>query len=149
MAVFREDPYSKFNFQVVVNGIFDDGKSVQGSFTEVSGLDVEVVPIEYRNGSEDTGVRKIPGQKKYSNITLKRGVIGDLAFWQWTKSVLEGRALRADGTITLLDESRQPVMTWKFRRAWPCKWIGPCLDAKSNEVAIETLELCHEGFEVE
>lgn len=149
MAVFREDPYSVFNFQVVISGIFEDGKSIQGSFTEVSGLEAEIAPIEYRNGSEDITVRKIPGLKKFSNITLKRGVIGDLAFWAWTRSVLDGRVLRADGSITLLDESRQPVMTWKFRRAWPCKWVGPRLDAKSNEVAIETLEICHEGLEVE
>ena len=149
MAVFRDDPYSGFNFQVVISGVFDDGRAVQGSFAEVSGLSVEVVPIEYRNGSEDTTVRKIPGLRRYSNITLKRGIVGDLAFWAWIKSVLDGRVLRADGTITLLDESRQPVITWKFRRAWPCKWTGPTLDARSNAVAIEGLELCHEGLEIE
>lgn len=149
MAVFRNDPYSALNFQVVIAGVFDDGQTVRGSFAEVSGLDVEVSPIEYRNGSEDTTVRKIPGLKKFSNITLKRGVIGDLAFWTWIKSVLDGNLQRVDGTITLLDESRQPVMQWKFRRAWPCKWIGPTLNAKNNEIAIETLEICHEGLDVE
>ncbi|MEZ5315936.1 MAG: phage tail protein [Vicinamibacterales bacterium] len=149
MAVFREDPYSGHNFQVVINGVFDDGHAVRGSFSEVSGLDVTVTPIEYRNGSEDTTVRKIPGLKKFSNITLKRGVIGDLGFWAWIKSVLDGNVQRASGTITLLDETGQPVMVWKFRRAWPCKWTGPTLNATANEVAIETLELCHEGLEVE
>jgi phage tail-like protein len=149
MAVFREDPYSGLNFQVVIAGVFDDGRAIRGSFTEVSGLEVEVTPIEYRNGSEDMTVRKVPGLKRFSNITLRRGVIGDLAFWAWIKSVLDGTVLRANGTITLLDESRQPVMTWKFRRAWPCKWTGPSLDATRNEVAIESIELCHEGLEIE
>lgn len=149
MSVLRDDPYPALHFQVVINGIFDDGGSVCGSFSEVSGLDVEIAPIEYRNGSEDATVRKIPGLKKFTNITLKRGVIGDLAFWHWIKSVMDGNVLRANGTITLLDESRQPVMTWKFRRAWPCKWTGPTLNATANEVAIETLELCHEGLEAE
>jgi phage tail-like protein len=124
MAVFREDPYSALHFHVVINGVFDDGATVQGSFAEVSGLDVEVEPIEYRNGSEDMTVRKVPGLKKFSNITLKRGVIGDLAFWKWITSVLDGRVLRADGTIVLLDENRQAVMTWRFRRGWPCRWTG-------------------------
>lgn len=149
MAVFREDPYSALSFQVVVAGVFDEGQAIRGSFAEVSGLDVEITPIEYRTGSEDLTVRKLPGLKKFSNITLKRGIIGDLAFWTWTKSVLDGHVLRADGTITLLDEGRQPVLRWKFRRAWPCRWVGPTLNASANAVAIETLELCHEGLEVE
>jgi phage tail-like protein len=149
MAVVRDDPYSACNFLVVINGVLDDGRSVRGSFAEVSGLDVTISPIEYRNGSEDITVRKLPGLKKFSNIVLKRGIIGDLTLWAWTKTVLEGQVQRADGTITLLDESRQAVMTWKFRRGWPCKFSGPTLNAKSSEVAIESLEICHEGLELE
>jgi phage tail-like protein len=149
MAIFRPDPYPAFNFQVVISGVLDDGQSVAGSFAEVSGLDVEVAVIEYRTGTEDIAVRKMPGLKKFANITLKRGVVGDTAFWAWIKTVLDGNVQRADGTITLLDEKREPVMTWRFRRAWQCKWAGPALNAKNNEVALETLEICHEGFEVE
>jgi phage tail-like protein len=149
MAVARQDPYAGLNFVVVINGVFDDGQSVQGSFAEVSGLDISVEPIEYRNGSEDITVRKMPGLKKFSNITLKRGVIGDLGFWRWIKSVLDGQVQRADGTITLLDESRKAVMVWRFRRGWPCKLTGPTLNATANEIAIETLEICHEGLELE
>jgi phage tail-like protein len=149
MSVVRDDPYSALNFQVVIAGVFDDGQAIRGSFAEVSGLDVAISPIEYRNGSEDITVRKIPGLKKFSNITLKRGVMGDLAFWTWIKSVLDGQVQRADGAITLLDESRQPVMRWTFRRAWPCRWTGPTLNAKNNEIAIETLEICHEGLQIE
>lgn len=149
MTVFREDPYARFNFQVVIEGVSDNGRPVRGGFTEVSGLDIEITPIEYRNGAEDITVRKLPGLKKFSNITLKRGVVGDLAFFNWMKAALNGQVLRADGVIILLDESRQPVITYKFRRAWPCKWSGPQLNATTNEVAIESIEICHEGLDVE
>jgi phage tail-like protein len=149
MAVLRDDPYSALNFQVVIVGVLEDGQAVRGSFAEVSGLDVSIAPIEYRNGSEDVTVRKIPGLKSFSNIVLRRGVIGDLTLWAWIKSALDGQVQRADGTITLLDENRQAVQRWKFRRAWPCKWTGPRLNATGNDIAIETLELCHEGLELE
>lgn len=148
MAIFREDPYPALNFEVTITGISDDGRAVRGSFAEVSGLEISVDVIEYRNGSEDLTVRKLPGTRKYTNITLKRGVIGDLTFWNWMQSVIEGRPIRAAGTIALLDESRQEVMRWSFRRGWPCKITGPVLNAKANEVAMETLEICHEGLEV-
>lgn len=149
MAVFREEPYPAFNFLVSISGVSDDGSAVRGAFSEVSGLDVEITVVEYRNGAEDITTRKLPGLRKYTNITLKRGVIGDLTLWQWIKSALDGNVQRADGTITLLDESRQPVLKWKFRRGWPCKLIGPTLNAKSSEIAIETLEICHEGLELD
>jgi phage tail-like protein len=149
MPVLRADPYSCFNFLVVITGVFEDGQSFRGSFSEVSGLDAEIAPIEYRTGSEDITVRKVPGLKKFTNIVLKRGIIGDPTVWNWFKAALDGNVQRADGTIALLDESRQPVVTWRFRRGWPCKWTGPRLNATGNEVAIETLEICHEGLEVE
>ena len=149
MAIVRDDPYSAQNFRVVISGVLDDGQAVRGSFSEVSGLDVEITPIEYRNGSEDITVRKVPGLKKFSNIVLKRGITGDTTLWNWMKSVMDGRVQRADGTITLLDESRQPVLVWKFRRAFPCKLTGPELNARANEIAIETLEIRHEGLEID
>ena len=149
MAVFRPDPYPGFNFEVVVNGISDDGKAVKGSFMEVSGLGVEIEAIEYRTGNEDITVRKIPGLKKFTNIVLKRGIIGDLTFWNWLLQAMNGQVVRASGSIILLDEQRQEVLRWNFKRGWPCKWTGPSLNAKSNEIAIETLEICHEGLTTE
>jgi phage tail-like protein len=149
MAVLRDDPYSGLNFQVTIAGVLDDGSSVRASFAEVTGLEVEIAAIEYRNGTEDITVRKIPGLKKFANVTLKRGVIGDLALWDWIKAAMDGQVQRASVTISLLDESRQPVLTWKLRRAWPCKWSGPTLNATNNEIAMETLELCHEGLSLE
>lgn len=147
--IFRNDPYPAYNFEVIVAGISDDGASVKGSFSEVSGLDAEIVPIEYRTGSEPNRVRKLPGLNKFSNIVLKRGIIGDLTFWNWLVSAMQGNVQRTTVTIVLLDENRNPVMRWNLVRAWPCKWTGPVLNAKSNEIAIETLEICHEGISVD
>ena len=147
--VFRDDPYGCYNFQVEVIGVSPDGASVKGSFSEVYGLEVEMDVIEYRNGSEDITVRKLPGLKKFTNITLKRGIIGDLTFWNWILAAMNGTVQRTDMFIILLDENRNPVMRWHFVRAWPCKWKGPVLNAKGKEVAIETLEICHEGMSID
>ena len=147
--VFRNDPYLACNFEVEIVGISDDGKSVKGSFSEVSGLQAEIDVIEYRNGTEANSVRKLTGLHKFTNITLKRGIIGDLSLWNWWLNAARGNVQRAVVVITLLDENRNPVMVWKLTRAWPCKWTGPLLNAKCNEVALETLEICHEGLEIE
>ena len=143
MAVQRNDPYLAQNFVVEIDGVN------VAHFAEVSGLEVEIGVIEYRNGSEDITVRKLPGLAKYSNITLKRGIVGDLSLWQWLGTVRQGNAQRRDGAIVLLDERREPVLRIRFRRGWPRKWVGPTLNAQSNEVAIETLEIAHEGLEIE
>ena len=146
---YRDDPYGGYNFQILVNGISDDGTAVKGSFSEVSGLETEMTPIEYRNGSEDITVRKLPGLKKFTNITLKRGIIGDLALWNWILAGMKGQVDRKEGSILLLDENRQEVMRWNFKRGWPCKWTGPGLNATGNEVATETLEICHESLDID
>lgn len=147
--VFRDDPYGSFNFEVLITGISDDGTAVKGSFAECTGLETEIAPIEYRNGSEDITVRKVPGLKKFANIVLKRGVIGDLAFWNWVVEGMNGLVHRTEGSVILLDENRKEVMRWNFKRGWPCKWTGPGLNAKNSEIAMETLEICHEGLAID
>jgi phage tail-like protein len=149
MPVFREDPYAGHQFEVIVNGISDDGTAVKGSFAECAGLDVSLDPIEYRNGSEENTVRKIPGLKKYPNITLKRGIVGDLTFWNWILQGMNGTVLRAEGSIVLLDEAKNEVMRWHFKRGWPAKFTGPSLNAKNNEIAMEALEIAHEGLSID
>jgi phage tail-like protein len=146
---YRPDPYPSFNFELVVTGISNDGKAVKGSFMEVGGLGVEIAPIEYRNGSEDITVRKIAGLKKFTNLTLKWGITGDIALWKWVVDGMNGLVQRAPVAVALLDENRNEVMRWNFTRAWPCKWTGPGLNAKNNEIAMETLEICHEGMAVD
>jgi phage tail-like protein len=139
----RNDPYAAFNFLVEIDGV-----TVAG-FSECSGLSSETDAIEYRNGSEDITVRKLPGLVKYSNITLKRGFTQGKELWTWRKQVLDGKTQRRSGTVTLLDEARKPAIRWNFREAWPRKLDGPTFNAKTNEVAIETLEIAHEGLVVE
>jgi phage tail-like protein len=122
----------------------------RAGFSEVSGLGAEIASIEYRAGSDKSlGVRKLPGLVRYPNIILKRGVSGDTMLWDWINASITGQTQRLDGYIALLDEARLKVMQFRFRRGWPCRWEGPTLNAKSSSIAIETLEICHEGLEIE
>ncbi len=139
----RNDPYSAFNFLVEIDGV-----TVAG-FSECSGLTTETDVIEYRNGDEDITVRKLPGLKKFTNITLKRGFTDSKELWEWRKKVLDGQTERQSGSIVLLNEAREPALRWNFREGWPSKWEGPTLNAKNNEVAIETLEIAVESLELE
>ncbi len=147
--VFREDPYASYNFQVIVTNVSNDPVAVKGAFTEASGLELEIPPIEYRTGAEDVTVRKIPGLKKFTNITLKRGITGDVAFWSWIVEALNGKVRRTAGSIVLLDENRQEAMRWNFDRGWPTKYTGPTLAATKNEIAMETLVLAVEKLEID
>ncbi|MBI3717295.1 MAG: phage tail protein [Sphingobacteriales bacterium] len=119
-------------------------------FTEVTGLSMETEVIEYREGSSpDFHKTKMPGLQKFSNVTLKRGLVaGDTDFYKWMLTTQMNKVERRDVVIHLLDEKHQPVMTWKLHNAWPVKLEGPALKAGSNEVAIETLELTHEGLSI-
>jgi phage tail-like protein len=139
----RIDPYGQFNFTIEIDGV------TRAGFTEVSGLTTDTNVIEYREGNEKLGtVRKLPGLMKYNNIVLKRGWTQDKALWEWRKKVIDGTTQRNSGTITLLNEARQPALRWNFREGWPAKWEGPALNGKTSEAAIETLEIAHEGLEL-
>lgn len=140
----RNDPYGQFNFLIEIDGV------VKGGFSEASGLTTDTNIIEYREGSEQHGTtRKLPGLIKYTNIVLKRGWTKDASLWNWRKKVIDGKTQRTSGTIVLLDESRATALKWNFREGWPSKWEGPAMNAKTSEVAIETLEIAHEGLELE
>lgn len=119
-------------------------------FSEVTGLDIEVNVIEYRDGAmKDPTPLKMPGLRKYSNISLKRGVLPqDDAFFQWFNTIQHSQVERKDIIISLLNENKEPVFTWKVQKAWPVKITGPTLKADSNEVAIECIELAHEGLSI-
>jgi phage tail-like protein len=148
-AKYRDDPYGGYAFEILINGISDDGTAVRGSFAEATGLEVDIQPIEYRNGAEDITMRKVPGLKKFPNIVLKRGILGDVALWNWIQEAMDGKVRRTEGSVVLLDENKQEVMRWNFKRGWPCKWTGPGLNAKNNEIGMETLEICHEGLQLD
>ncbi len=136
----RKDPYGAFNFVVQIDGV-----NVAG-FSEIGGLTSESDVIEYREGNEDITVRKLPGLRKFSNITLKRGYTDSLDLWKWRQTVMQGKTERKSGTIILQNESRQPALKWAFKEAWPNKWEGPSLNAKTNDAAIESLEIVCEDL---
>lgn len=149
MAVLREDPYLARNFRIRIPAD-SDADAVTAQFSEVSGLGLEIDVVEYRAGNQKTaGLRKLPGQPRYRNLVLKRGVIGDLRLWEWIDGVAEGTPDPRNGIVELLDDKGDPVMAWKIRNAWPCRYEGPTLDADGSSVALETLEICHEGLEIE
>ena len=124
-------------------------------FAEASGLTMEVQAIEYRHGLQREPIPiRIPGLKKVNNITLKRGMLpGDNRFFNWVAQAHTGdqkkEGFRRDVTISLLDETGKPVVLWRVKRAWPVKVEGPGLKASGNELAIESIELAHEGLTVE
>ena len=136
------NPYSALNFRVELDGI------TVAAFSECSGLASETDVIEYRSGSEGGSARKLPGRHRFSDIVLKRGITKARQLWDWYKAVLDGAVQRKAGSIVLLDDAGQEVLRWNFRRGWPRKYEGPTLNAKTSEVAIETLEITHEGFEL-
>jgi phage tail-like protein len=139
----RNDPYGQFNFLIEIDGV------VKGGFSECSGLTSDTNVIDYREGNEKPlTARRLPGLMKYNNIVLKRGYTADKSLWTWRKNVVDGNVQRTNVAITLLDDARNTVHTWNVREAWPAKLEGPGLNAKTSEVAIETLEIVHEGLEL-
>ncbi len=120
-------------------------------FSEVSGLNIEKQVIEYRDGlSPEFSTVKMPGIAKYGNITLKRGVIkADNEFFDWLNTIKMNTVERRDLIISLLDEEHNPVMVWTAKNAWPTKIESPSLKADGNEVAIESIEVVHEGLNIE
>jgi phage tail-like protein len=137
-------PLPKFHFQVEWGG-------ASIGFTEVSGLDVQTDPIEYRDGSSPEYIKtKMPGMQKFSNITMKRGTFkGDNDFYAWWNTVALNTIERRNVTISLLNENHEPVVVWKIKNAWPIKVQSTDLKADGNEVAIESIELVHEGLVIQ
>lgn len=137
-------PLPKFYFQVKWD-------SEEVAFQEVHGLDTEAQAIEYRHGnSKDFSNIVMPGLKKFSPVTMKRGVfVKDNKFWDWYNEIQMNVIKRRPVTISLLDEQGNPTMVWTLKNAWPTKIIGTDLKSNANEVAIETLEIRHEGLTIE
>jgi phage tail-like protein len=138
----RRDPFRAFNFLVEIDGI------TRAGFQECSGLDVSLDPVEYREGGEPITPRKLPGLAKYANITLKRGLTDDQELWEWIQQGVQGETERKNGSIILLDAHGEEQSRWNFRDGWPTKWTGPSFNATDNSVAVETLEIAHEGVAV-
>jgi phage tail-like protein len=137
-------PLPAFHFTVSWNG-------KRAGFTEVTGLNQENQAIEYRDGSfPEYSSIKMPGLRKFSNIVMKRGVVkSDNDYSKWLSTIKLNTVERRDLVISLLNEEHQPVVTWKVHNAFPVKVEAPQLKATGNEVAIESIEIAHEGLEVQ
>jgi phage tail-like protein len=137
------DPYGNFNFVVEI------GNLQRAWFHEASGLDSTIDVIEHREGN-DPVMHKYPGQVKYSNLTLKWGIASDTDLYNWHRQWVTGdpAASRLDGSVVLYDrQNKTELARWNFFGAWPAKWTGPTFNAESNDIAIETLELAHQGVQ--
>ncbi len=136
-------PMPKFHFQVKWD-------TEVMSFQEVSGLDIESQPIEYRHGdSPQFSTIKMPGIQKSGNVTMKKGVFkSDNKFWDWFNQIKMNTIKRIPVTIILLDEAGGTTMTWTLANAWPTKITGTDLKSDGNEVAIESIEIVHEGVTI-
>lgn len=137
----RKDPYRGFNFRIEWDGI------QQGGFREVSGVDFDQPPVEYRDGTDPLHVRKLPALNKYSNITLKRGITDNHEIWDWRKKCIDGKIERKNGSIVLLDDGGTEKCRWNFHEGWPTKLTVAGFNATSNDVAIEELAIAHEFVE--
>jgi phage tail-like protein len=140
----RTDPFRAFNFEVRFDGL------TVGAFSECSGLTAEGDTVDYREGTDlPLTVRKLVGLRKYTNITLKRGYTQNGELWAWWRNIASGVPDRRNGSITLLDEERREVLSWSVENAWINKIEAPTFNATANEVAIESVELVHEGLTLE
>jgi phage tail-like protein len=137
----RVDPYRNFNFLVEIDGV------TQAGFSDCSGFGSSTDPIEYREGGENTTVRKLPGMTKHTNITLKWGLTDSREMYDWYREIVAGKVDRKNGSIVVLDLDGKEKVRWNFFQGWPTKWDGPDFSAKGTDVAIETLEIAHEGIE--
>ena len=133
-------PYAKFRYKVEIDGL------EAGGFSEASGFDASIDVIEYREGDMVQTPMKLPGLKKYGNITLKQGVADSMVMYEWMIAGVEGEVERKTITITILDETETATASWQVINAWPAKYTAPDFNALTSEVAIESREIAHEGM---
>ncbi|MGD1703164.1 phage tail protein [Dapis sp. BLCC M229] len=134
------DPYMSYNFAVEIGGV------VVGGFSEVSGLSSEIELESYQEGGLNGYVHKFPKHTTYPNLVLSRGLVNIDLFHIWYQATSQGLIQQLNGTILLLNTQQIPVMWWTVKKAYPVKWEGPQFNASSNEMAVERIELVHQGI---
>lgn len=140
----RIDPFRAFNFLVAIDS------TVVGGFSEVSGLSAKREIVEYRNGNDVVShARKLTGRDSYDNVSLKRGYTRDATFWEWFASLSSGNDDRRNMTITLLNEAREPQISWLCEGAWITSLMGPTMSGAGNEIAVESIDFAVEQVRVE
>lgn len=138
-------PYAAFNFALELGSLQAAG------FSECMGLQIETKVFEYEEGGNNGTTLKFPVHTSYGNVTLKRGIVTSNELIEWHLDVVQSRFSMnrtQNVAIVLQDEKGNPVKRWNLLRALPVKWVGPDLKAGGSEVAVETLELAHEGIEI-
>lgn len=135
------DPFASFNFKLEIEGITIAG------FSEVTGGNTESNVIDYREGDEAITPRRLPGLNKFGPITLKRGISLDKQLYEWRKTAVDGDITRKNVSIVLQNEKHDEVARWNIFNAWISKMLIPDAKANANEIAIETVEITHEGVE--
>jgi len=137
----RVDPYRTFNFRLEIDGL------TVGSFRECSGLAADGNSVDYREGTDiPRTVRKLIGLQTYPNITLKRGYTQNHELWDWHNNIVNGIPDRRNGSVILMDEQRNDVLRWSLENMWIKKIEAPSFNATANEVAVESVEIVHEGL---
>jgi phage tail-like protein len=139
MAGDRKDPLRNFRFRVEIDGI------QQAGFSDVSGFETTIDSIDYREGTDPKHVRKLSGLTKFGNLTLKWGITDSMDLYNWFKEGINGAVIRKNISIIAVDEAGNDKARWNITGAWPVKCDAPVFNAKGNDVAIETLEIAHEG----
>jgi phage tail-like protein len=138
------DPFVSAWFAIEFQG------QISGAFRECSGLGSENSVVDEKASGPDGRpvVKKIPGNLKWNDITLKQGITDDLAMWKWRALVEEGKITEArkNGAIVMFSAAGMEVARWEFVNAWPSKISGPNVNATTNDLAVEELTIVHEGY---
>jgi phage tail-like protein len=137
-----QDAYTNCRFYVKIDDM------TQAVFSEVTGLQIETVVQEYEEGGNNGFVHRLPGRTKVSNLTLKRGITKSNEFFKWYASIATGKIERKNISVIMHDAEGAVLMRWEFLRAYPVKWIGPQFSADGKAMAIESLELAHDGMQL-
>ncbi|MBQ9632573.1 MAG: phage tail protein [Lachnospiraceae bacterium] len=133
-------PHGRFRYKVEIDGLD------AGGFSEVTGFDASIDVIEYREGDDTTTPRKLAGLKKYGNITMRQGLVDSTVMYDWIMEGVNAALDRKTITVTLLDEEGNPAAAWQVINAWPMRYTAPDFNASASEVAIESMEIAHEGL---
>jgi len=139
------DPEGAYVFCLEIEGV------EIAQFLECSGLKSTTTIFELEEGGMNHRVHKLPGQSKWDNITLRYGVTGDVSLMGWRGGIIQdefGKGSRKNGAIVVKNNQMEVVRRYNFMEAWPVSWEGPSLNSQSNELAIESIELAHNGIEV-
>jgi phage tail-like protein len=143
---YDDRDFGVYNFIFSIKGIGVEGSAVKAWFSEISGLDSDFVPVDYREGGDYSTKLRMAGSEKFQTICLKRGITFHIELWNWIVSATGGQFKKVNGHIILLDENRKELMRWNLVNAWPLNCSGPGFKEKANLIAIETLEICYESI---